>query len=75
MYFLGLEDFPLFLSVEIFNSLPPGGRDGFDSNITPHFLDLSCSYVEFTFCVCYNSYGLIKTEICIKNLLSSILDR
>ena len=30
--------------------------------------------VEFTFCVCHNLYGLINTEICIKSILSSILD-
>ena len=31
--------------------------------------------VEFTFCVCRNSYGIIKTEIYINSLLSSLLDR
>ena len=31
--------------------------------------------VEFTICVCPNSYGLAKTEICINTLLSSLLDR
>ena len=31
--------------------------------------------VEFTICVCRNSYGIIKTEICIDTLLSSLLDR
>ena len=30
---------------------------------------------EFVFCDCRNSYGLIKTEICINTLLSSLLDR
>ena len=32
-------------------------------------------FVEFTFCVCRNSYRLIKTKICINTLLSSLLDR
>ena len=32
-------------------------------------------FVEFTFCVCCNLYGLIKTEMCINTLLSSLLDR
>ena len=31
--------------------------------------------VEFTFCVCRNSYGVIKTEICINTFFSSLLDR
>ena len=31
--------------------------------------------VEFTICVFRNSYGLTKTEICINNILSSLLDR
>ena len=75
MYFLGVKAFPLFLLVGIFNSLPSDGRDGFYLTITQPFLDLSSSYVEFTFCVCRNFYGLIKTEICINNRLSSILDR
>ena len=73
--FLGLETFPLFPSVGIFNSLPSGGRDGFDLTITPPFLDLSCSYVEFTICVFHNSYGITKTDIFINTILSSILDR
>ena len=73
--FLGLEACPLFPSVGIFNSLPSVERDGFDLNITPPFIDLSCSYFEFTFCVFRNSYGLIKTEICINTILSSLLDR
>ena len=30
--------------------------------------------VRFTFCVCRNLYGLVKTEICINSLLSSLLD-
>ena len=30
--------------------------------------------VEFTFCVCRNLYGLIKTEICINTRLISLLD-
>ena len=75
LYFLVLEDFPLFPSVRFFDSLLSDGRDGFDLAITTPFLDISCSYVEFTFCVCHNSYGLIETEIFIKYLLSSILDR
>ena len=75
MYFLGLEACTLFLSVGIFDSLPSGGRDGFDSIIPPTFLDISCSYVEFVFCVCSSSYGLIKMEICINTLLSSLLGR
>ena len=41
----------------------------------PPFLDLSCSYVEFMFCVFRNLYGLIKTEICICYPLSSLLYR
>ena len=42
----------------------------------PHsYLIFACSYVEFTFCVCRNLYGLIKTEICIISLISSILYR
>ena len=56
----------MFLSVEIFDSLPSDGQDGFD---------ISCSYVEFKFCVFRNLFGLINTEICINSLLSSILDR
>ena len=31
--------------------------------------------IEFTFYVCRNLYGLIKTEICTNTLLSSLLDR
>ena len=31
--------------------------------------------VEFTICVCRNSYGLTKTEICINTFISSLLDR
>ena len=31
--------------------------------------------VEFTICVCPNSYGLAKAEICINTILSIILDR
>ena len=45
----------------IFDSLPLGGRDGFDLTIPSPFLNLSCSYVEFTFCVFRNLCGLIKT--------------
>ena len=41
----------------------------------PPFLDVSCSYVEFTFCVCRNLYGLVKIEICIISLIISLLDR
>ena len=75
LYFLGLEDCSLFLSVGIFDSLPSGGRDGLDLTILPPFLDIYCSYVEFKFCVCCNLYGLIKTEIYISTILSSLLDR
>ena len=32
-------------------------------------------FVEFTFCVCLNLYGLINTEIFINSLPISILDR
>ena len=62
-------------SVGVFDSVPSCGWDGFDLTIPPPFLDLSCSYVVFTFFVCRDSYGLIKTEICINSLLGSILDR
>ena len=65
----------MFPSVGTFDALPSGGRDGSDLTIAPPFLNLSCSYVEFTFFVCRNVYGLINTEICINNLLSSLLDR
>ena len=75
LYFLGLESCLLFMSVGIFDSLPSGWRDGFDLTMTPPFLNLSCSYVEFTFFVCSNLYELIMTEICINTLLSSLLDR
>ena len=75
LYLLGLEDFPLFLSVGIFDYLPSGGRDGFDSTIPPTLIDISCYYVEFMFCVCRNLYELINTEICINTLISSILYR
>ena len=75
LYFLGLEACPLLPSVEIFDSLPSGVWDGFELTIPPHFLDLSCPYVEFNICVCRNSYKLIKTEICINSLLGSLLDR
>ena len=70
LYFLGLEACPLFPSFGIFDSSPSGGRDGFYPTIPSPFLDLSCSYVEFTFFVWRNSYGLIMTEICINSLLS-----
>ena len=40
LYFFGLETFPLFPSVGIFNPLPSGGRDGFYSTINPPFLDI-----------------------------------
>ena len=73
--FLGLEACPLFPSVGIFDKLPSGGRDSFNLTIPSPFLNLSCSYVEFTFCVCRNSYRIIKTEICINYLLSSNLYR
>ena len=56
-------------SVGIFNSLPSGGRDVFDSTITPPFLDISCSYEELSFCACRHLYRLIKTEICITIVL------
>ena len=36
---------------------------------------LMMPFVEFTICVCHNSYGLTKTEICINTLLGSLLDR
>ena len=75
LYLLGLEACPLLQSVRISNSLPSGGQDGFDMTITPHFLNISCSYVDFKFCVCRNLYRLIKTEIYINTLLSSLLDR
>ena len=68
----GLSLVPVSRDLQFITS---GGRNGFDSNITPPFLDLSCSYVKFTFFVCRNSYGLIKTEICIYTLLSCLLDR
>ena len=72
---IGVGVFPLFLSFRILDSFTSGGQDGFNSNIPPPFLDLSCSFVEFTFYVCRNSYGLVKMEIYIKPVLSSILDR
>ena len=75
LYFLGLEACPLFPSARIFDLLPSGGRNGFYLTIPLPLLYLYCSYVEFTFCVCRNSYGIIKTEICINTLLSSRLDR
>ena len=75
MYFLGLDACPLLPSFGIFNSSPSGGLDGLDLTITPPFLDISCSYVEFTFYVFRNLYGLIKTEVCINTLLISLLDR
>ena len=74
LYFLGLEDCPFFPSVGVFDSLPSGGRGGFNLTIPSPFLDISCSYVEFTFFVCCNLHGLIKTEICINSLLSGLLD-
>ena len=64
-----------WLSFRILDSFTSGGQDGFNSNIPPPFLDLSCSFVEFTFYVCRNSYGLVKMEIYIKPVLSSLLDR
>ena len=73
--FLVLGDFPLFLSVRIFNSLPSGEKDGFYLIIPSPFLDIYCYYVEFTFCVCSNLYRLINMEISVNSLLSSLLDR
>ena len=58
LYLLGLEALPLFLSVRIFNLLPSGGRDGFDLTIPPHFLDLSCYYVELLFVIAVIHTGL-----------------
>ena len=46
----------------------------FRFNHLPPILDISCYYVEFTFCVCRNSYGLVNTEICINSLICSLLD-
>ena len=64
----------MFPPVGIFDSFPSSGQEVFDLTIPSPLLDLSCSFVEFTFCVCRNFYGLIKTEICINSLLSSLLD-
>ena len=75
LYILVLEACPLFLSVGIFNSLPSGGKDGFNLTVPPPFLNIFCSYVEFAFCVYRYSHGLIKMEICINTLPSSLLDR
>ena len=75
LHFLGLEDCTLLMSIGIFNSLPSGGRDGYESIITPPFHYIYCSYVEVTFCVCQNLCRLINTEIFINTLLSSFLDR
>ena len=72
---LGLGGFPTFTVSWDIDSLYSCGRDGFDLTIPPHLLNISCSYVEFKFCVCRNSYGLVNTEIFIKSLLSSLLDR
>ena len=74
LYFLVLESCPLLLSVRIFDTFTSGGQDGFDLTIYAPFLDISCSYVEFNFCVFCNLYGLIKTEICINSLLIFPLD-
>ena len=65
----------MFPSVRIFDSLPSGGRDGFDLTIYSHFLDLYRSYVEFTFCVCRKIFRLIEMEICVDSLFGSLLDR
>ena len=41
----------------------------------PPFLNISYSSIEFIFCVCCNSYGLLNTETRINFFLSSLLDR
>ena len=75
MYFLVLESCFFYLSFGIFDSLPSGRRDSFDSTTPSTFPWYFLSYVEFTFFVCRNLYGLVKTEISINFLLSSTLDR
>ena len=74
LYFLVLEACLLFPSVVILDSLPSDGRDGFDFTITPPFLNISYSCVEFTLYVFPHLYGIIKTEISIKSLPGSILN-
>ena len=42
----------MFPPVGIFDSFSSSGQEVFDLTIPSPLLDLSCSYVEFTFCVC-----------------------
>ena len=56
-------------------SLPSTLRPRFGSFPGPVPCGVSAPTVEFMFCVCRNLHGLVKTEMCINSLISSLLDR